>query len=85
MKGVAMKTSTGVVNALVAGKQVRILLPESDTLKDGRRLFRQVQRDCGVKLVYIPKIGGEKPYMLIWRAGTHKEKNRLFQAERHDA
>lgn len=79
-----MKTSSGVIQALASGKRVRIHMPESDGLNEGRKLVRQMQKDCGFHLAYFQNIGAE-PYVLVWRFRTRQEAMKGHEVEQYHA
>ena len=74
--------SEDIVIALSEFRTVKIAMPESDTLADGRDLVTRIQAACDFPLAYVQRLGCE-PAMLVWRFRDKVHAMEGFKVERH--
>ena len=62
-----MTSDSPLVQALWAGHKVRIAMPETDGLDDGREVVRKLQALVPFRLCYLQRLGAD-PALVVWRS-----------------
>lgn len=61
-----MSVQPDVVEALTCYRTIRIEMPESDGLKEGREMINRIQEQCPFPLAYVQRLGTD-PVVFVWR------------------
>lgn len=76
--------SPDIVEGLANFHRIKIAMPETDTLKDGRDLVIKLQMDCGFPLCYVQRLG-QDPAVIVWRFRDSSHAMEHYHVQRHHA
>ncbi len=73
-----------MIERLSEFRKVKILMPECDSLAQGRDLMIKIQSNCSFPLVYVQLLGHD-PALLLWRMRDECHAMEGYTVERHQA